>query len=130
MAYKCVHCGKIYEDSSLQVLQGCDECGRKFFFYMKKEQLEKIKTHALTDVQLSNAEKKQIEEDVREITGLENEDIPVFLDFESVVVTRPGKYAIDLKNLFSVGKPRVYRLEDGKYIIDFYSKNSYSKESI
>lgn len=130
MAYKCVHCGKIYEDSSLQVLQGCDECGRKFFFYMKKEQLEKIKTHALTDVQLSNAEKKQIEEDVREITGLEDEDIPVFLDFESVVVTRPGKYAIDLKNLFSVGKPRVYRLEDGKYIIDFYSKSSYPKEGI
>lgn len=127
MAYKCVHCGRIYEDSSSQVLQGCDECGRKFFFYMKKDQLEKIKSHAFMDVQLTNTEKKQIEEDVREITGLQDEEIPVFLDFESIVITRPGKYAIDLSKLFARGKPRVYRLEDGKYIIDFDSKG-YSKE--
>jgi len=50
------------------------------------------------------------------------EEAPVFLDFESVKVIRPGKYRVDLGNLFSTDKPRVYKLEDGKYIIDLTSQ--------
>jgi len=45
----------------------------------------------------------------------------VFLDFESVRVLKPGKYLLDLQKLFSMGKPRVYQLEDGKYIVDLAS---------
>ena len=70
-------------------------------------------------LQLNAAEKEQIEHDVREIAGLEDEpEKPVFLDFESVKVIKPGKYLLDLGKLFHKGKPRVYHLEDGKYIVD------------
>jgi predicted nucleic acid-binding Zn-ribbon protein len=118
MAYKCVHCSKLYEDGSEQVLKGCDDCGRKFFFYVRKEQLEKIKTQELETPELAEEEKRQIEEDVREITGFEDEETPVFLDFESVKVLKPGKYVVDVANLLATNKPHVYKLEDGKYIID------------
>jgi len=68
--------------------------------------------------ELSMEEKRQIETDIREIVGVTNEESPIFLDFESVKVLKPGKYLIDLTNLFAKNKPRVYTLEDGKYIID------------
>lgn len=118
MPYKCVHCSKMFGDGSEQVLRGCDNCGRKFFFYIRKEQLEKIKKQEESDVEFFGEDKRQIEKDLREISGLEDEDTPVFLDFESVKVVKPGKYAVDLGNLFATDKPKVYKLEDGKYIID------------
>ena len=118
MAYKCVHCSKLYQDGSEQVLKGCEECGRKFFFYIRKEQVDRMKENEDLTVELDTAEKKQIEKDIREISGFQDEDTPVFLDFESVKVVKPGKYAVDLGNLFATDKPRVYKLEDGKYIID------------
>lgn len=120
--YKCVHCNKIYEDGAGQVLSGCDSCKGKFFFYIKKEQIEKIKEEEKEASQeLSVNEKKQVEKEIREIVGVEDDEAPVFLDFESIKVIKPGKYAIDLANLFAVNKPRIYKLEDGKYIIDLSS---------
>jgi predicted nucleic acid-binding Zn-ribbon protein len=121
MPYRCVHCSKLYDDGSEQVLTGCSDCGRKFFFYIRKDQLEKIKEITSSSINLNEEEKSQIEKDVREISGLDNEEMPVFLDFESVKVLKPGKYIVDLSNLFSTDKPRVYKLEDGKYIVDLAS---------
>jgi uncharacterized protein len=112
----------MYDDGSEEILKGCNDCGRKFFFYIRKEQLEKIQEKGELEIEFGNVEKKQIEQDIREISGLENEEIPVFLDFESVKVIKPGKYAVDLSNLFAMEKPRVYKLEDGKYIIDLATK--------
>lgn len=68
--------------------------------------------------QLSPSERKQMEEDVREIVGEQDVDKPVFLDFESISIIKPGKYLLDLTKLFAMNKPRVYKLEDGKYIVD------------
>jgi len=118
MAYKCVHCGKMYGDESEEVLSRCNKCGKKFFFYIRKEQIDKIKVVAEESVELSSEEKTQVEQDVREIIGMEDEEVPVFLDFESVKVIKPGKYLLDLGKLFEMGKPKVYKLEDGKYVVD------------
>ncbi len=120
MPYKCVHCSKIYEDVAKQIMEGCDNgaCRSKFFFYLKEEQLRKISEQKEEEFELELEEKEQIERDVREIAGFEDEEKPVFLDFESIKVLKSGKYLVDLSNLFSVDKPRVYKLEDGKYIID------------
>jgi len=117
MPYKCVHCSKIYEDGSNEVLNGC-ECRSKFFFYIKAEKIEAMKAQQGQEVPLSFEEKKQMEEEVREIAGIQNEEEPIFLDFESVSVVKPGKYLIDISKLFKQDKPRVYKLEEGKYVID------------
>ncbi len=118
MPYKCVHCSETYKDGSNEILSGCSKCHSKFFFYIKEEKLRAILEDKESDVRLSSEEKRQIEEDVREIAGLKNEEMPIFLDFESIKVLKPGKYLLDLPKLFSMNKPRVYQLEDGKYIVD------------
>ena len=44
-------------------------------------------------------------------------DEPVILDLESVRVLKPGKYELDLVQLFK-GEPLIFKLAAGKYIID------------
>jgi len=111
------------DDGSEEILKGCGECGKKFFFYIRREQAEKMKkAEQEIEIELGSMDKKQVEQDIREITGIEDEETPVFLDFESVRVIKPGKYAVDLSKLFATDKPRVYKLEDGKYIIDLSTK--------
>jgi|TARA_Y100000031_G_scaffold156373_1_gene210649 predicted nucleic acid-binding Zn-ribbon protein len=74
------------------------------------------------NLNLTKTEKKQIEQDVRDIAGITDLEAPVVLDFESVKITKPGKYVLDIPNLFSKERPLVYKLEDGKYIIDIASQ--------
>ena len=126
MPHQCIHCSAIYDDGSREMLQGC-ACGSKFFFYLTAEKLRKIK-QVKPEVVLTGDEKERIESDVREIIGIEKEDAPVVLDFESVRLLKPGKYLIDIHNLFAKGKPLVYSLEDGKYFIDLNSKLSKKRE--
>jgi uncharacterized protein len=118
MPHQCVRCNKLFEETSNELLKGCDSCGGKFFFYIKSNDLEAAKK--LTQ-NLSNDEKQQIEQDISGIIGNEfDSSMPVFLDFESIRVISPGKYELDIVNLFK-GKPIIYRVEDGKYIIDLKS---------
>lgn len=72
-------------------------------------------------MELKGIDKKKVEEEVREMIGAEEEEIPVILDLESVRIVGPGKFEIDIVNLFSKKKPLIYKLEEGKYIIDLAS---------
>lgn len=134
MPNQCIHCSKIYEDGAQEVLKGCSSCGSRFFFYLSQEKLDKINeakesgeinedSESLEDLDLSSSDKKQIEKDVREIAGIEDIEAPVILDFESVKVLKPGKYILDIPNLFNKRRPLVYKLEDGKYVIDITSND-------
>jgi len=117
MPHQCVHCSKMYGDAAPELLKGCS-CGSHFFFFIRKEQLEKLKEKS---IEMNEIDKKEVEKDVREIIGIEREDVPVILDFESVRVTKPGKFEIDVINLFNKKRPLIYKLEEGKYIIDLAS---------
>jgi predicted nucleic acid-binding Zn-ribbon protein len=117
MPYKCVSCSHVYEDGSNEVLAKCASCGSKFFFYIKKDKLVEIEKHKEM-LPFKPSETKQIERDIRQIAGIEDEETPIFLDFESIRAVKPGKYLLDLQKLFEIGKPRVYQIEDGKYIVD------------
>ena len=100
------------------MLEGCAECKGHFFFYIREEQLEKIKR---ASIEIPDEEKEKVEEDIREMAGITDEDAPVILDIESVRVTGDGKFEIDLVNLFNKKRPLIYKLEEGKYIIDLAS---------
>lgn len=88
------------------------------FFFVKKSKLEESKriTEALTVKQ-----KKQMEKDVLDLIGVKDPDKPleqpVVLDLESIRVTKPGSYEVDIVNLFGK-QPLIYRIEEGKYVID------------
>lgn len=118
MPNQCVHCGKMYEDAAPELLKGCS-CGSHFFFFVRKKQLEDLQQKT---IELEEVDKKQVEKDVREMIGLEEEkETPIILDLESVRITEPGKFEIDIVNLFSKKRPLIYKLEEGKYIIDLAS---------
>lgn len=142
MPNQCIHCSEIYPDGARQTLDGCTKCGSRFFFFMSNEKYNKILSSRASkeqikveDVQeknpqnetmsildeLTSEDKKNIEQDVREIMGVEDIDAPVILDLETVKITSPGKYLLDIPNLFSKKRPLVYKLEDGKYVIDLAS---------
>jgi len=106
----------LYQDGAKEILSGC-KCGGKLFFYIKKSKLEQLKK-AAEEVQLSPKEKTQIEKDVRELVGDKvGKDDPVILDIESIRIKKPGQYELDLVHLFK-GDPLVFKLEEGKYMID------------
>ena len=127
MSHQCVHCGNIFPDAAEEVLKGCS-CGSHFFYYIKKEKIEESKE---TIVELEKSDKQQIEKDIREITGLEDEpEKPVVLDLESVKVLKPGQFEIDVVNLFSKRRPLIYKLEEGKYIIDLVASLQVSDKEI
>lgn len=116
MPHQCVRCNAMYEDGSNKILSGCD-CGCKLFFFIKKSKLEEAK---VITTHLSEKEKVQIEEDVYGILGTTPEETeePVVLDLESIRILKPGKFELDLVRLFNKNNPLVYKLEEGKYMID------------
>ena len=115
--HQCVKCSHLYEDGSSTLLKGCEKCGGKFFFFINKKSIEKAKE---ITKELTIEQKKEIEEDVLEILGEKDEDLPVVLDIETINIVEPGKYELDLVDIFR-GRPLVYRLEEGKYLIDIAS---------
>ena len=119
MVHQCVHCGKVYEIPSKEIFEGCS-CGSHFFFFIKQEQFNSLKDKKIP-VEFKGIDKKKIEEEVREIVGAEEEETPVILDLESVRVLAPGKFELDVVNIFNKKRPLIYKLEEGKYIIDLAS---------
>ncbi|MBI4148257.1 hypothetical protein HY490_03115 [Candidatus Woesearchaeota archaeon] len=114
MPHQCVRCSTMFEDGATEILKGCS-CGARLFFYIKKEKLEQ----ATKDIQVSLGpeQKQQIEQDVYAMLDVEQPDIPVVLDFETIRILQPGKYELDLVHLFK-GDPLIFKLADGKYMID------------
>lgn len=118
MPHQCVHCGRLYPAGSKELLTGCSNCGSHFFFYIKDEQLSRVME---SPIEIPKEDKHQIEKDIREMAGVIEEDTPVILDIESVRVMGSGKFEIDLVNVFNKKRPLVYKIEEGKYIIDLAS---------
>lgn len=118
MPHQCVHCKRIIPVGSKELLTGCGTCGNHFFFYIREERIGEIEQ---IQIEIPAEEKKQVEKEIREMAGISDEDAPVILDIESVRVTGSGKFEIDLPNLFNKNRPLVYKLEEGKYIIDLSS---------
>jgi len=117
MPNKSTKCGKIHPDDAHYLVNGCDVCGSKFFFYVREEVLEKIEKDM---ERISKREMDEIEKDIREIVSKEErieEEDTVILDVEAIRVIKPGKYRIDVVNLFTQ-KPLVIRTGPGKYELD------------
>jgi len=123
MPHQCVRCGKFYEDGSKELLSGC-ECGGRFFFFIRKKNLEEAQK---ITVNLTKSEKEQIEHDVLDIVGSLEDDQPVVLDLENIRILKPGKYELDIVELFK-NKPLVYKMGEGTYVIDLASSFEVAKK--
>ncbi|MEK6885644.1 MAG: Zn-ribbon containing protein [Nanoarchaeota archaeon] len=141
-----MHCGKVFADGSKELIAGCS-CGSHFFYFIKKEYYEKLTQKVKEDLdpqinkelselkttlaEINKVDKAKMEKDVREIIGVsEQEEVPVILDLESIRVIKPGKFEIDIVNLFNKKRPLIYKLEEGKYIIDLASTLKLNAEQL
>ncbi len=119
MPYQCVHCSRIIPTGSDEILKGCNNCHHKFFFYIKENMLGEVETPKQEVLpELNDESKKKVESDVRNILKVEDDEDPVILDIESIRVLGEGKYELDLVSLIN-RKPIIFKVEEGKYIIDF-----------
>ena len=88
------------------------------FFYIRDEQAERIKASKDEVIpEFNTVDKKKVEEDVRSILKVEDDEKPVILDLESVKVLSPGKFELDIVSLMN-RKPVVFKVSEGKYVID------------
>lgn len=118
MPHQCVHCSRIIPVGSKEILEGCSNCGGKFFFYIRDEQIPKIEESKSVPLpEFNTLDKKKVEEDVRSILKIEDESEPVILDLESIRVLQPGKFEIDIVSLMN-RRPIVFKVQEGKYLID------------
>ena len=128
MPHQCIHCSKIIDAGSKEILDGCSKCGGRFFFYIRDEVAKKMQEEKSVPLKdFSSVEKDKMESDVRQILKVEDDDQPVILDIESVRVVSPGKFEIDLVSLLN-RKPIVFKLQEGKYMIDIESSMPIKKE--
>src|SRR3989338_7116653 len=97
MPHQCVRCSRIIPIGSKELLEGCGNCKSHFFFYIKEEDLEKIRE---SPIEIPSKDKETIEKDIRDMAGIPEENAPVILDLESIRVTGSGKFEIDLVKLF------------------------------
>ena len=116
MPHQCVRCGTLHDDGDKSILTGCRDCGKKVFFFIKKDRLEQAKKET-EELKLTNKDKEELEKDIYELVGKEGSDEPVVLDFESIRVLQPGKYEFDLVAMFKK-QPLIFKLSEGKYVVD------------
>ena len=111
MVHKCVRCGAIYDDDAEELIKGCSVCGGRYFIYMREDKRKKS---------ISKEEMKEIEKDIKEIIKKSNipKEKTIIVNFTSIEVEKPGKYKLDLVNLFNQ-KAIVIKVDEGKYYIDF-----------
>jgi predicted nucleic acid-binding Zn-ribbon protein len=119
MPNKCTKCGKLHPDDAEYLMNGCDACGSKFFFYIRKEVVER----SLKEVEeitkgLTEQDVQEMEQDIRDIVPeYVKDDETVILDLEAIRILKPGKYLIDVTNLFTQ-RPIVIKIGPGKYELD------------
>ncbi len=111
----------MYAAGSKALLEGCASCGSHFFFYIRDDKLRELKDRGENPMDMPGEEKKQVEKEIRTMAGITDEETPVILDIESVRISSPGKFEIDLVNLFKKNRPLIYKIGEGKYIIDLSS---------
>jgi uncharacterized protein len=116
MPHQCVRCNAFYADDAREIINGCSSCTGKLFFYVKQSKVKEAKE---TVEQLTEEQKMELEERVSDVLGHDiDEDTPVVLDLESIRVTKAGTYELDLVQLFSADKPIIYKMGEGKYVVD------------
>lgn len=125
MPHQCTKCSRIIPAGSKEILSGCATCGSHFFFYIRDDQIERIKEKP---IEIASEDLTKIEKDIRDLAGIVEPNAPVILDLESVRVLGSGKYEIDVVNLFDNKKPIIYKMDEGKYVIDLSNISLKKKE--
>lgn len=89
--HRCIKCGfEVKGDLETIIINGCPECGSKFFAYTRKGKIEDIK-----EVKGDSVESIMVKEQ-----GVYEVNLSSLLENDSLVVSdEEGKYVIDINSL-------------------------------
>jgi uncharacterized protein len=120
MVHTCAKCGKVYPDSSAEILMGCSECGGKKFYFerpgaKKKKDFDEGKTPDLTAIPLTPARKEPEEEDRGSRV-------------ESIRILAPGTYELNIEKMARSDDRVVGLGREGSYAVDLLSMSGGKKK--
>ncbi|MGB9903002.1 Zn-ribbon domain-containing protein [Methanothrix sp.] len=140
----CTRCKKVFDDGA-DILKGCPKCGGRMFEYIRER--ETLITEAMgvrrpprrtATIATAVRDRNDTEEEMqREQAAPENPNQPIATrasqsspedrPIESVRITEPGRYELNLPTLFSRNE-LVMALKEGTYLIDLNSAFRRSKK--
>ena len=121
MVHTCAKCGKIYPDSSAEILIGCSQCGgKKFYFERPGARKKKIPDAEQVPVKAPAPPSAAREETVEE----EDRGSRV----ESIRIVAPGTYELNIEKM-ALSDDRVVGLgREGSYAVDLLSMSGAKKK--
>ncbi len=105
MPHRCMNCGKIYDDDSEELIEGC-ECGSSLFMYEKGEEISDEE-----QAEVTSKMERMIAEGIEE-----RENIKFEFDLDSIRVQEEGVYNINVSRLLKE-IPLVIQKREGTYHI-------------
>ena len=106
-----MNCGKVYEDESDKLIEGC-ECGCSLFMYEKDAEPDKSEEEL-------QEEKEKVESDIRNMV-MEGEEerghIQIEFDLDSIQVHGEGVYELNISRLLNE-MPLIISKDEGIYHI-------------
>ncbi len=116
MPHKCARCGKIYDDDSPELIDGCS-CGARVFLYLKEKpgrnEEDTVKELKLREMVADDFKRLDREFGI----DLKRTGRTIHLDLENLQQIDKGRYRIDIKSLMK-GDPLIMKVGEGVYYID------------
>ena len=113
MVHTCVTCGRVFPDSSPEILSGCSGCGGKKFYF------ERPQSHKKTSPSppAPPAELSQPGEDSTGVSHDEDRSSRV----ESIRIIAPGTYELNIEKMARCDDRVVSLGREGSYAVDLLS---------
>ncbi|PXF59325.1 MAG: hypothetical protein C4B59_11745 [Candidatus Methanogaster sp.] len=106
MPHKCTNCEHIFEDGSVDILNGCPNCGWNKFLYVPAKSVTETETDA-EDID-TPMQSDKVEE--------EKETVPD-MEVESIRILEKGSYELNLESLLEREEIIMSMKEDGRYLV-------------
>ena len=109
MPHKCTNCEHIFEDGSVDILNGCPNCGWNKFLYVPA----KPATKDVTDTDTKDATDAEMQSDKVE----EKKETVPDMEVESIRILEKGSYELNLESLLEREEIIMSVKEDGRYLV-------------
>jgi hypothetical protein len=120
MVHTCAKCGKVYPDSSAEILIGCSQCGGKKFYFERPG----AKKKKAIDAKQTPAPDERPAAPVREEPGEEERGSRV----ESIRIVAPGTYELNIEKMAQSDDRVVGLGREGSYAVDLLSMSGAKKK--
>jgi predicted nucleic acid-binding Zn-ribbon protein len=120
MVHTCAKCGKVYPDSSAEILIGCSQCGGKKFYFERPG----AKKKKAIDAKQAPAPGELPAAPAREEPGEEEQGSRV----ESIRIVAPGTYELNIEKMARSDDRVVGLGREGSYAVDLLSMSGTKKK--